>query len=424
MSYSQRLIIAGLCLVILNILPVGRTPAHAGDYLNSAHGSSSYGVNRSAMISGATPYTTGNCGHCHEQHASLAGSEPAPVDGGPSEFALFTRNFNTAAVDGSYLDSDNFCFYCHSNSASAQPVVNADYSTTFGGGISGTAPQYIKEAFNQLSFHNLNDLHSFVDGESTLFPWYTSYSNPCNSCHNPHLAKRNYNDFIAPLSSAIAKPSAHFSLWGETELMSLYGGYEAPYANSVTLTREPDGSNTTNGSKTPDYPSFCTDCHNTTTTIYSTNLGRNLGQIDWSSAGDKHGATPYDGGLDVLDPYATANSTNSNFLVSCLDCHEPHGSPNIMLLRSRVNGGNLNGLITSPDDMGNFCRQCHTDDAAANGGSVNSWEYIHHLSPDRPYAQRQCGFCHTNPRGGSRNFCGDCHAHGMIDPKGTGRKTF
>lgn len=424
MSYCQRLIILGIFVLGLNLLSGPETPLYAGDYLNSAHGSSTYGVNRPAMTSGGTPYTTGNCAHCHEQHASLAGTEPAPVDGGPSEFALFTRNFNTGAVDGSYIDSDNFCFNCHSNTGSVQTVVNADYGTTFGGGAGGTPPQSIKEAFNQASFHNLNDIHTFVDGENTLFPWYNSYSNPCNGCHNPHLAKRNYTDFTAPLSSAIAKPSDHFNPWGETQLMSAYAGYESPYSSTTSQTREPDGSSTTDGSKTPDYTSFCTDCHNTATTIYSTTLGRNLIQIDWSSSGDKHGTVPYDGGLDMQEPYATANSTNSNFVLSCLDCHEPHGSPNIMLLRQRVNGGQLNANITTLDDTGNFCRQCHLDDDAANGGSVNSWEYIHHQSSDRPYQQKQCGWCHSNGGGGSPIPCGDCHMHGMTDPKGTGRKTF
>ena len=425
MSYCQRLTLLGLVVLGCTLLQGGGAPLYAGDYLNSAHGSSTYGVKRPSMTSGATSYATGNCAHCHEQHASLAGAEPAPVDGGLSEYALFTRNFNNTALAGGYLDSDNFCFSCHSNSGSVQPVTNANYATTFGGGANGTPPQYIKEAFNSLSSHNLADVHTFVDGEATLYPWYNSYSNPCNSCHNPHLAKRNYTDFIAPLSSAIAKPSDHFNLWGETETMaSSYSGYEAPYASTTSQNREPDSSSTTNGSKTPDYPAFCTDCHNTATTIYSTTLGRNLIQIDWSNAGDKHGIVPYDVAIDILEPYATANSTNSNFTLSCLDCHEPHGSVNIMLLRGRVNGSNLSANVTTRDDMGTFCRQCHMDDAAAGIGAVNSWEYIHHLAPDRPYQKKRCGVCHTNKLGGSRNLCGDCHSHGMTDPKGTGRKTF
>lgn len=422
MSYCQRLIITGILIITVALGMQDVVPVHAGEYLNSAHGSDSYGVSRPSM----TGYTTGNCGHCHDMHSSVSGEEPAPKNGAPSEYTLFSKNFNTSATPGFYQESDNFCFYCHSDSASVQRVTNGDYATTFGGGISGTLPQYIMEAFNQQSFHNLDDIHTFVNNENSLFPWYNSYSNPCNSCHNPHLAKKNYDYLGAPTSppSAISKPSDHFNLWGETELMSSYSSYEAPYANSATESREPDGSNTSNGSKTPDYVGFCSDCHNSNTTILSTSLGRNLLDIDWSSGGDKHGGFMRDVGIDALEPYATATATKSNLILSCLDCHEPHGSSNIMLLRSRVNGDNLNATITSTDVMGSLCRQCHQDDAAANRGTntINKWEYIHHIADDHPYTQFKCGTCHL----GSSNPipCGQCHMHGMTDPKGTGRKTF
>ncbi|MBU0682470.1 MAG: cytochrome c3 family protein [Proteobacteria bacterium] len=399
----------------------------AGGYLDSAHGSSSAGVERSAT----TSFATGNCLHCHETHASVAGSEPAPTAGTPSAYTLFATNFNTSAVPGSYLVADNVCFYCHSASATAQVVVNGDYATTFGGDASGTLPQYIMEAFNQRSYHNLGDIHNFVDGESILFPWYSEYSNPCNACHNPHLAKRNYQDFSAPLSSAISKPTDHFNLWGQTELMSSYSSYEAPYANATSTAREPDGSTTADGSKTADYVGFCTNCHNTSNTIYSTTLARNLRSIDWSSSGDKHGGLVREGLLDSLNPYTAAAATKSNFLLSCLDCHEPHGSSNIMLLRKRVNGGDLSATITTTNVMGALCRQCHKDDAAASAGTntVGKWQYIHHYSSDRPYSPTQCALCHGS--GGSNPPpipCGNCHFHGSDDSwagaRQTNRKTF
>jgi len=57
----------------------------AGPYLNSAHGNTTYGVNRSSMAS--LGYARANCAHCHEQHASIGGAEPAPTGGSPSPFA-------------------------------------------------------------------------------------------------------------------------------------------------------------------------------------------------------------------------------------------------------------------------------------------------------------------------------------------------
>jgi len=38
--------------------------------------------------------------------------------------------------------------------------------------------------------------------------------------------------------------------------------YQAPYYFNSTITYEPDGSATANGSNLTDYVTFCTDCHN------------------------------------------------------------------------------------------------------------------------------------------------------------------
>lgn len=431
MSYCQKL--SQATILILGLVFMGYHPSQAGTYLNSAHGTSNgtvFGVERGAMtdsISGLN-YANGNCAHCHEAHASLEGAEPAPVQNVPSAFTLFAPNFDTGATPGSYIESSNLCFYCHSNGASVQQVVNNDYSATFGGAASSGALPYIMETFNQASFHDIGDIHTFIYDNTTLFPWYdTTYSNPCNGCHNPHLAKQNKNQ---PLASAISKPSAHFSLWGEAETMADYGSYEPPYANAATGTRESGETSTSNGTNTPDYSGFCTDCHDSTkvsTLPYSSKYGRTLLDINWSTSGDKHGGFSREDGIDSLEPYTAASSSTSNFVLSCLDCHEPHGSANIMLLRTRINGSTLDSTITSTSVMGSVCRQCHQDDAAANGGSVNAWEYAHHQSSDRPYAQRgRCGFCH--PGGpGTPISCDKCHTHGSsanADYSPSPRKTF
>jgi len=51
--------------------------ACAGSYTESAHGNSIEGVNRTCL----SVFVTGNCAHCHEQHASHDGSEANPVSG-------------------------------------------------------------------------------------------------------------------------------------------------------------------------------------------------------------------------------------------------------------------------------------------------------------------------------------------------------
>jgi len=86
----------------------------------------------------------------------------------------------------------------------------------------------------------------------------------------------------------------------------------------------------------PDYNEFCTDCHNSSNTIYSTTLGRNLRTIDWNS--EKHGKGNADSYIMVDSPY-TAGSCSLGYILACTDCHEPHGSSNDFLIRTDVNGG-------------------------------------------------------------------------------------
>ena len=57
-------------------------PVFGGPYLDSAHGSSAYGVNRDRTA--AVGYATGNCAHCHEQHGSIDGAVL-----GPHEYLVF-----------------------------------------------------------------------------------------------------------------------------------------------------------------------------------------------------------------------------------------------------------------------------------------------------------------------------------------------
>ncbi len=408
-------------------------PAEAGPYLDSAHGNSEFGVNRSDIDGQYADFATGNCAHCHETHASLQGAEPSPVSG-PQAHALFTSSFDSTRTQNPYLETDNFCFSCHSE-ASGQQVINQNYSTAFGGATAGTGPQSINEAFNQASYHNLYDIWSFLQN-NPFYPGYSAASNPCSACHNSHLAKRNWDNGQAgfPLLSSISKPNASNSLWGELEVMSTYSSYEAPFA--FTDSREPAGVGDPDGVNTPDYVGFCISCHNPDNNIWSTVLNRELKEINWGETGlgqDKHGALTRDGADYFREPYLTAGVIKTNFVLSCLDCHEPHGSANIMLLRSRINGEALEGSVVSTDVMSYACKRCHTDDLAAGAGTgeADRWAYVYHGAADAPYEEAGCAGCHGGggPTDPNPIACGNCHGHGMDDswlPTGqqSGRQTF
>ena len=99
--------------------------ALAGAYLNSAHGDSTSGVDRDGLTNPTDfGYSPGNCAHCHEQHASIEGTEPAPVKPGSDNYALFYANFVS--------QTDGVCLRCHRSAGGDQigNIINRDYIYT------------------------------------------------------------------------------------------------------------------------------------------------------------------------------------------------------------------------------------------------------------------------------------------------------
>lgn len=350
--------------------------ANSGPYLNSAHGNTIYGVKRSATGFPAD-YTQGNCAHCHEQHAGIGGSEPAPNTGGasgPDKFLLFDENHTSQTV--------NFCFDCHTSVGSYQSggiSLNRSYSYNFGGNTNaGSYDSNILAAFSHTvaagSSHHLSDIVSQALGKTMYDADGVAWSlpaniNPCDACHNPHIAQRNKNTPYDATKSAISRPSDHNNKWGDdlTERMNAaYADYQAPHWYGSTTAYEPANNTTANGSNLPNYVRLCTDCHNDLNTINSTNprlpgTPRAIRKLSWKTASavvtaDGHGAL--NGGIN----YARSPYVNGGYRsLSCLDCHEPHGSPtNIDLIRSSVNGVSISVPNTSDASWQSFCfSACH-----------------------------------------------------------------
>jgi hypothetical protein len=409
LAFSSLLL--ALCSFVWLLYP---DKAISGPYLNSAHGNSTYGVDRTSLSSFV--YSKGNCAHCHEQHANIGGSEPDPT-GGPSKFCLLADNFSSV-TSTPYSQSDTVCFYCHymvTGTFQSPAFNNYSYSYTFGGCSSTDCPtDNIFDAFDGLSYHNLYDVWRLITGQfgTKTFPDLPADSNPCSGCHNIHIAQRSCGKPSASFDttkSAISKPSDHSNLWGDSagEKMSNYtGGYQAPYWYGST-NYEPDNSLISDPSILPDYVTFCTDCHNATNMIWSTILSRNLRTIDWDI--EKHGkgvSDGDDGAAYILSPYST------NKVLACTDCHEPHGAPNVVLIRKEVNGGVLSGQITTLEvravapfnrELSYLCMRCHKQGAnptykfnEAHHGDIAGCGTLacHSVAPPGDFAGENCCYCH------------------------------
>ena len=353
-------------LGLISLMFLGSSLAYAGTYLDSAHGNSTYGVDRTST----TQYAIGNCAHCHEQHASIDGTQPNPADATPvpDDYLLFDANHTSQTV--------NFCFDCHRGTIGGYQtggLVNRSYSYRAGGWTSDTLDD-ILQAFTYgpptnttSSSHRLDDISTFINGK-----WgYTANSNPCIACHNPHVAQGDpANSANSAKSSTtrgypVSLPSDHadkyvWDVYGDDtgEKMSDYV-YQAPYRNGVTNTYEPDGSTTTDGSNLTDYVTFCTDCHHYSPTPVSTRLGNtNLKDIDWAAS--VHGGKPSWKKTDADERKAPYNAAEKNYVLACTDCHEPHGSPNYCyLIRKEVNGSTTVVTNDTNTDWGTLCARCH-----------------------------------------------------------------
>lgn len=445
-SFAQSLwfVLFSGCLLSLPL------SALAGPYALSAHGNadpSGYGVLRT-ILEGS--YVRGNCGHCHEQHTAVA-------DG----YLLIGDGFDDTRSSKPYVQESSVCFYCHAlsteSSVQKNGIVNNSYSITFGNET--VVNSSIFAAFNKTSYHNLKDIKTYITGGSgsKTFTSFPASSNPCSGCHNVHIARGNKRNIGDPAYTALSKPSDHSNLWGNDtspdESMYIYGtSYQPP--NRVGGNLEPDGVTNvkaTQAAKTPNYAAFCTDCHSASNTInYSNSKLKNslvsgtVLLIDWvSGGGDKHGSRSADIGISMNSPY----SNTVGYVLSCCDCHEPHGSANVALIRTTVNGGLLRPLAAPPTgsftdnsftttDWGALCDNCHYN------GAMGSWKDVHHgktASNDIPYPDTNdspikgnCNlYCHPG-MGAQQIPCINCHFHGSSDDwldghlpsVKTGRRTF
>ncbi len=183
--------------------------AYAGEYLDSAHGDSSLGVNRTADNNNLSGYSIGNCAHCHEQHASIDGEEPTDSGVAPPLTATGSSDYMLFADTVPNNQTTNFCFFCHKSSGiQSGGIVNYNYSTTFGGQAtaSGNTTLTIYDAFNPVagSTHSLVSIYTELNNLWPLLYPDPPGPNPCVGCHNPHIARKNNGNAQPPLPPLLA----------------------------------------------------------------------------------------------------------------------------------------------------------------------------------------------------------------------------
>jgi hypothetical protein len=128
---------------------------------------------------------------------------------------------------------------------------------------------------------------------------------------------------------------------------------------------EPSGNaSPSDGSDLPDYVTFCLDCHQYQ--LYDPERGKNVKAINY--ADEAHGGALSNTCTELGFAEGTLKAPytdfpNSNYILSCLDCHEPHGTLNRLHLIRRVINGQIVAADTAPcgqsSDMAEVCGKCH-----------------------------------------------------------------
>lgn len=108
-------------------------------------------------------------------------------------------------------------------------------------------------------------------------------------------------------------------------------------------------------------------------------------------------AEQYVAGATLKEPYdTTLGGTSPNYVLSCLDCHEPHGTlmqGNSFLLRKGINGTRVNGTSSRPSHL-----------------KTKEWNWSNY---------EICIRCHNvGLHYGGDTGCFDCHYHGSIQSSG------
>lgn len=396
-EFSRFLLVFTLSLTGATVVS-GVSPCAASTYTDSAHGSYTTGVNRTGLNNATTgePYSIGNCAHCHEQHASVGGSEPVPA-GGPDKYL------------GLALEQD-FCLHCHSlgggNGSGGTPDdIYTDIAKT--GGRHDVTISDSAHVANEPQSQITNNLHV-----------------ECTDCHNPHAAgkvvvsKRGASPAVDADGNQIGATSP---LYRATGVVPTFSGanWTAPSSYSAVQTA------------TKEYQ-ICFKCHSGAVGNPAVWSGTS-GAAAWTdvglefSPGNKSGhpvVTGLDNYTNSPAPRALAadqlsapwNVNMGTQTMYCSDCHAsdssvagPHGSSYKWMLAGTnkawpYNNAAYNGTSTggggtfwtvgfaTQNPTKPFCWNCHPDTKKSGANNAHSLSYHGNLA---------CVTCHIRvPHGG------------------------
>jgi hypothetical protein len=313
---------------------------------------------------------TDMCSNCHSTHVNnhLTNTNPSSDSEGGSYLVTFNQELKN--------NSQSYCMACHDGTMNKAPIVNNIYN------------QYHHDNPADTTTGAVNNLKEAVS---------------CTSCHNPHLKYSDSNPnlltdhFVYTHNTSDAGKGGLNTDPTKLQVDSLNQTCDSCHGNNEinsaakNSTVPGDGYKKLNYNKSTsaigaadDY-SLCLRCHN----------GKN--------------------GVSDINQYYTSDLTNSKHNIAatdgsklngglpCAECHETHGSSNIMMLRKQL--GNV--LITDQSKLftstgttwntaneRNFCLTCHNNGTELYGKTAPAFKSTLTEHQD---STKACSNCHNDP---------------------------
>ncbi len=387
------------------------------------------------------------CGNCHQPGSAAVGAPQFYTDSASYETSAHGSTLCSDCHDvhgtaGPFpamtlAGQETLCYGCHTEGM----VQNDALANNRPGGY--VSADDVEEAFAKSRKHDLGAAFSVGGGDYTL---------ECVSCHNVHLVTGKYWDALE-VKSPVTRFTANTEVWGDEagEKMDDFaarasgtgGWYYSVARGRVAVSDQPAKYQPPKagngwdqeypGDVVPDYTTFCLDCHSSQTSgsVGPINWGQGIGcgwpeppgpgYVNWVTCSSPHGlalaARPsYWGDVGMYGssgnpdpifsepgvtrgrgaghfmrwPYDSVHkNAGVNFVMSCTDCHEAHGSNRGGMIRERFNV-NANG------DCGTGGNPAPDGENCSDGGNWNSFCNACHYYYGGQHAGMSCGnaSCH------------------------------
>ena len=369
----------------------------------------------------AAPATNAHTGHlahgysCTVCHAATVAGNSTIKDASKHVNGIKEVVFSGAAL-GTQIDASARCStsYCHSNGKGSYATPDWGVKAS---GACGTCHATAPGLGSPLIASGAHFAH-FSTSAAAYGPMLSQNSAGCQACHN--FSSTNHNNQSIDLNGSLGytgngtgtcTPCHNGPVnWttGAVTCESCHSGIRS-VINGATA---PDTSlAATLGHGAPTIGKGCTDCHE-----------RNARHLN----GGTRLQAQLTGGLNVECRYCHDNSSavatasfqnmSTHFLtkggsqaMACAQCHDPHGSTNLHMIRTVINGKTIlfndmvNGLVNTVTNQG-LCQVCHTQTAHYRAGV-----------PENQHPTSGCLSCHQHRAAGGAfkpiGTCDACHGY-------------